>query len=190
MTKYNQAISQAQQSLTSANAGVTSAQSGVAQSENALAGLQVTADPGHPAGASTNTLTTRYELAQTQCGSPPVAGSKSEAGVSCSQVSNLLSFVKNVQAAQSGVTQAQTSVSQAQNGVTSAQQQKTSGEMQDQQQIQSAQSQLTSANTQYQSTVVNNAVKEEPAEAGAARAVARVGRVGSGAVADRAEERA
>ena len=81
-------------------------------------------------------------------------------------------------------------MTQAQNGVTSAQQQKTSGEMQDQQQIQSAQNQLTSANTQYQSTLVNNAVKEEPAEAGAARAVACVGRVGAGAVADRAEERA
>jgi len=162
LTKYEQAVTQAQQSLASANAAVTSAQSGVTQAESALADLQVTADPAHTSGASTDALTTRYELAQTQCGSPPAAGSKSDAGVSCSQVSNLLSFVKGVQSAQSGVTQAQSSVTQAQNGLTSAQQQKTSGEIQDQQQVQSAQDQLTSAQTQYQSALVNNAVKEEP----------------------------
>ena len=83
-------------------------------------------------------------------------------GVTCSQVSNLSTFVKNVQSAQSSLSQAQAGVTQAQDGVTSAQQAKTSGEMQDQQQIQNAQGQLTSAQTQYQSTLVNNAVKEEP----------------------------
>ena len=158
--KYQSAIDQARQSLASANAAVTSAQSDVGQSESALASLQASADPGHPAGASLDSITTRYQLAQAQCGTPPTGTSAN--GVACAQVSNLLNFVKNVQSAQSSLSQAQAGVTQAQDGLTSAQQAQTSGEAQDQQQIQSAQGQLTSAQTQYQSTLVNNAVKEEP----------------------------
>ena len=160
VTKYQAAIDQAQQSLTQANAAVTTAQAGLQQAETSLTSLQDTADPSSVgAGRSSDELLTRYQLAQTQCGTPPTGSTSS--GVVCAQVSNLLTFVKSVQAAQSSVSQAQDGVTQAQNSVTSAKQAQTSGEMQDQQQIQSAQNQLTSAQTQYQSTLVNNAVKEE-----------------------------
>lgn len=157
VTKYRSAIDQARQALTSANSAVTSAQSDVGQTESALANLQATADTSHAAGELLSAVTTRYQLAQANC-SP----NTTYRGVVCSQVTNLLSFVKNVQSAQAALSQAQDGVTQAQNGVTSAQQAQTSGEMQDQQQIQNAQSQLTSAQTQYQSTLVNNAVKQEP----------------------------
>jgi len=161
VTKYQAAITQAQQSLTQATSAVTTAQTGVQQAESALSSLQSSADPQHPIGASLNTLLTRYEVDAAECTSNKTLTSTSD-GVSCAQVSTLLTFVKNVQSAQSSVTQAQSSVTQAQNGVTSAKQAQSSGEMQDQQSIQQAQDQLTSAQNQYQSTLVSNAVKEEP----------------------------
>ena len=161
VAKYQSAIDQAQQSVTQANSAVTAAQTGVTQAESALSRLQSSSDPQHPIGASLDTLLTRYEVDSAACAANKALTSASD-GVSCAQVSNLLTFVKNVQSAQSGVTQAQSSVTQAQNGVTTAKQGQTSGETQDQQSIQQAQDQLTSAQNQYQSTVVGNAVKEEP----------------------------
>jgi multidrug efflux pump subunit AcrA (membrane-fusion protein) len=159
--KYQQGITQAEQAVTSANSAVTSAQAAVQQSESALSTLQVTADPNHPVGASADELLTRYQVAQAHCGNPPAAGSTYN-GIVCAQVTNLQTFVKNVQSAQSSLSQAQSQQTSAQDGVTSAQQARSSGTIQDQQSIQNAQSQLTSAQTQYQSTLVSNAVKEEP----------------------------
>ncbi len=171
-TKFQASVAQAQQALTSAQANVTSAQTGVGQAESALSTLQSTADPGHPIGASTDALTTRYEIVQVHCGTTsgqsqsldatPAATITSYDGVTCAQASNLLNFVKSVQSAQSSVSQAQSAVTQAQAALTSAEQEQSSGEMQDQQSIQKAQDQLTTAQTQYQTTLVGNAVKEEP----------------------------
>ena len=160
VAKYALAISEAKQSLTSADAGVTTAQAALTQADHALSGLQALSDTRASAGEPIASTLTRYQLAQAECPVPP--GVQIVNGVTCSQVANLLTFAKNVQSAQSGVTQAQTQQAQAQAGVTSAQQGETAGEMQDQQAIQNAQNQLTSAQLQYNSTVIGNAVKQEP----------------------------
>ncbi|MGO9875510.1 MAG: biotin/lipoyl-binding protein [Acidimicrobiia bacterium] len=159
--KFQASVTQAQQAVTAAQSNLTSAQNAVQQAESALSTLQATADPGHPIGASTDALTTRYEIVQAHCPTPATPGSTYD-GVECAQVSNLLNFVKGVQSAQSSVTQAQSAVTQAQAGLTSATQAQSSGEMQDQQSIQKAQDQLTTAQTQYQTTLVGNAVKQSP----------------------------
>jgi len=160
VTKYQQTIEQAKQTLTQANAGVTSAQSDLHQAEVALSSLQNSSDTQRSSGESLAALLTRYQLDSARCTSHAGQTATSD-GVVCAQVNNLSTFAKGVQSAQSSLTQAETQQTSAQDGLTSAQQQQTSGEAQDQQSIQSARSQLTSAETQYQSTLVNNAVKQE-----------------------------
>ena len=94
----DQAIEQAQQAVTQANAAVTSAQSrraaGRERAGRTCRRRRIPAASG--AARPRTTLLTRYQLAQAQCGTPPT-GLDLDNGVTCSQVSNLLTFVKNVQ---------------------------------------------------------------------------------------------
>jgi len=163
VTKYQQAITQAQQGVDSANAGFTSAQEALTQAGDALHTLQSSYDPGRSSAESIDATLTRYSLDQISCtknmSNPSFHPTD---GVTCTQLTNLTTFAKNVQAAQSAFTQAQSAQTQAQSGMTSAQQAEVSGEMQDQQSIQNAQTQLTSAQNQVTSTIIGNEVKQEP----------------------------
>ena len=163
VAKYQQAIAQAQTSLESANAALSSAQTDLNQANNGLTSLQRSYDPSHSSAESTAATATRYQLDQVTCAnhsSDPTFHPSD--GVTCAQVANLSTFVKNVQTAQASVTQAQSQQASAQAGVSSAQQGQASGTLQDQQSIQNAQAQVTAAQNQYNSTIVGNAVKQQP----------------------------
>jgi multidrug efflux pump subunit AcrA (membrane-fusion protein) len=161
LAKYTSAVTQAQSTLTSANSDASAAQTDLNQAEQALSRLQATADPRHSSSATIATTITRYQADASDCQSHAGETTASD-GVSCAQVNNLMTYAKAVQAAQTSLTQVQSQQSQARDGLTSAQQAQAGGEAQDQQAIQQAQNQLTSAQTQYQSTLVGNAVKQQP----------------------------
>jgi multidrug efflux pump subunit AcrA (membrane-fusion protein) len=163
VAKYQQAIDQAQTTLDSANADVSSAQADLNQAGIALTSLQRSYDPSGSGAESIAATITRYQLDQVACanhtGDPAFHPGD---GVTCSQVANLLSFAKGVQTAQAASTQAESQQTSAQAGLASADQAKVSGTLQDQQTIQKAQSQVTAAQDQYSSTIVDNAVKQQP----------------------------
>jgi HlyD family secretion protein len=162
VTKYDQAISDAEQSLSSANNSLASAQSEESSAKSALTTLQQSWDPSRSATESIVATVTRYSLDQVSCANHSSDPSFHPSdGVTCSQITNLLTFAKNVQTAESAVTQAQSQQTSAQSALTAAQQSKTAGEMQDAQAIQTAQSQVTTAQNQYNSTLVSNAVKQQ-----------------------------
>jgi multidrug efflux pump subunit AcrA (membrane-fusion protein) len=161
LAKYRSAVTQAQQQLTSANSDVSDAQADLSQANRALARLQTTADPRHSSSASITTTLTRYQADATDCTTHPGEVSTKD-GVVCAQVNNLTTYGKAVESAETTLAQAQTQQSSAQDALTSAQQAQTAGELQDQQATQSAQGQLTAAQTQYDSTLVGNAVKQQP----------------------------
>jgi multidrug efflux pump subunit AcrA (membrane-fusion protein) len=163
VAKYQQAIDQAQTALDSVNADVLSAQTDLNQANIALTALQRTYDPSRSGAESIAATLTRYQLDQVNCANHAADPSFHPGdGVTCSQVANLLSFAKGVQTAQSVLTQAQSQQTSAQASLASADQAKSSGTIQDQQAIQNAQLQLTSAQDQYSSTIVGNAVKQQP----------------------------
>ena len=163
VAKYELAISQANQARGSADAAVATAQTQLNQAQIALTTLQGGWDPSRSSSESIDATLTRYELDQISCANHASDASFHPSdGVTCSQIANLLTFAKNVQAAQSGLTQAQPQAATAQSGLAVAQQGKTAGELQDQQAIQNAQTQLATAQDQYNSTIVANAVKQQP----------------------------
>lgn len=162
VTKYDQAISAAEQSLAAADDSLASAKSELSHAESALTTLQGKWDPSRSSIEPIITTVTRYSLDQVYCANHTGDASFHPSdGVTCSQITNLLTFAKNVQTVESTVTQAESQQTSAQSGLTTAQQSKTAGEMQDAQAIQTAQSQVTSAQNQYNSTVVSNAVKQQ-----------------------------
>jgi multidrug efflux pump subunit AcrA (membrane-fusion protein) len=163
VTKYDQTITDAKQSLQSATAAVATAQTELNQADGALTTIQTGSDPARSSGESIAATLTRYQLDQVRCANHTGDSSFHPSdGVTCSQIANLLTFANNVQTAQAGLTQAQSQQMTAQSALTGAQLGETTGEMQDQQAIQSAQTQLTSAQNQYNSTILANAVKQEP----------------------------
>ena len=163
VTKYAQAVSSAEQSLTTAQEAVTTAQTELSQADAALTRIQNGSDPSRSASESINATLTRYSLDQVSSANHSSDPSFHPTdGVTCDQLTNLVTFAKGVQSAQATLSQAQSQETAAESAVTSAQQGETSGEMQDQQSIQNAQTQLTSAQNQYNSTVISSQVKQEP----------------------------
>jgi RND family efflux transporter MFP subunit len=181
VAKYQQAIDQAQSTVDSANADVTSAQAGLNRADAALDSMQRSYDPSRSSSEPIAATITRYQLDQVNCanhaGNPSYHPSD---GVTCAQLTNLLTFATGVQTAETALAQAETQLVTAQSGLTSAQQAQTGGTLQDQQAIQNAQAQVTSAQNQYDSTIVANAVKQQapkPEELAQARAAVVSARV-------------
>jgi multidrug efflux pump subunit AcrA (membrane-fusion protein) len=174
VTKYDQAISDAEQSLSSAQSDLATARAALSHADDALTSLQRSWDPSRSSTESTIATVTRYSLDQVSCANHTGDASFHPSdGITCSQIANLIAFAKNVQTAESTVTQSESQATSAQSALTSAQQSKTAGEMQDAQSIQTAQSQVTSTQNQYNSTLVSNAVKQQapkPEELAQARA--------------------
>ena len=164
-TKSLLQVQQAQAQLDAARQSESRANTDLQEQRSLLERLQTSYDPSRSTTEVIARTITRYKYDQADCNAhSSTTGYVPADGVTCSQVSNLLSAAQSVSSAESSLTQAQSSTAGAQRSVDSAVQSLTSGQISDKQQVASAGRSLASAEQSEDAGLLSDEQQVESAQ--------------------------